>query len=80
MALVASAAGAFMVIPYLRLDPALSRAPINPSFALHFPLLLVHIYASLVALIAGPAQFLGQLRAEIARTASSGACTSAACS
>ncbi|MBB6672072.1 DUF2306 domain-containing protein [Cohnella nanjingensis] len=52
----------FAVGPYVLLDPGLSRVDLDPSFPLHFPLLLVHIFASFLALAVGWLQFLPALR------------------
>lgn len=55
-------AAIFAVAPYLLLDPGLSRVSISPSFQLHFPLLLAHIFSSFLALVIGWLQFLPSLR------------------
>ncbi|WP_442600540.1 DUF2306 domain-containing protein [Paenibacillus sp. KN14-4R] len=55
-------AAIFAVAPYFLLDPGLSRVSISPSFQLHFPLLLVHIFSSFFALVIGWLQFLPTLR------------------
>lgn len=52
----------FAVAPYLALDPAQSRVKLDPTFSLHFPLLVVHIFTALVALLVGPFQFSEALR------------------
>jgi len=63
VALTLGAAG-FAVFPYLLFDPGQSRIPIDESFSLHYPLLLVHIFMSLFALLVGWLQFLPKLRAK----------------
>lgn len=63
VAVTLGAAG-FAVFPYVLLDPGQSRVPIDDSFNLHYPLLLVHIIVSLFALLTGWLQFLPRLRAE----------------
>ncbi|GAA3400734.1 DUF2306 domain-containing protein [Paenibacillus hodogayensis] len=63
VALTCIAAG-FAVYPYLLFDPEQSRVAIDDSFRLHYPLLLVHIFASLLALLVGWLQFLPRLRAK----------------
>ncbi|OPH53363.1 hypothetical protein BC351_05705 [Paenibacillus ferrarius] len=50
------------VFPYVTLDPARSRATLNPSFSLHYTVLVVHIGFALVALISGLFQFPVQFR------------------
>lgn len=55
-------AAGFAVAPYLYLDPGLSRVEPNPSFPPHYPLLLVHIWCSFLALVIGWLQFLPGLR------------------
>ncbi|UVI27319.1 DUF2306 domain-containing protein [Paenibacillus spongiae] len=62
VALTLIAAG-FAVYPYLLFDPGQSRVAIDDSFSLHYPLLLVHIYVSFLALLIGWLQFLPSLRA-----------------
>lgn len=57
-------AAGFAVYPYFALDPGQSRVAINDSFGLHYPLLLVHIFVSLLALLIGWLQFLPGLRAK----------------
>ncbi len=49
------------VAPYLTLDPANSRVPIN-STAIQFPLLVAHIVFACVALISGFFQFIERIR------------------
>ncbi|WP_314589991.1 DUF2306 domain-containing protein [Paenibacillus terrigena] len=56
-------AAGFAIAPYVLFDPEQSRVSLNHSFYLHYPLLLVHIFASLFALIVGWVQFLPGLRA-----------------
>jgi len=56
------AAAAFAVAPYLTMNSGLSRVPIRDSFELHYPLLLVHIYSSFIALAIGWLQFVPRLR------------------
>lgn len=63
VALTLIAAG-FAVYPYLLLDPRQSRVAIDESFSLHYPLLLVHIFVSFLALLVGWIQFLPGLRAK----------------
>src|SRR2546421_10170272 len=41
----------FLLPPYLGLDPSKSRVPIDPSLPLHYPLLIVHIVTSTIALL-----------------------------
>ncbi|WP_409346740.1 DUF2306 domain-containing protein [Paenibacillus sp. MBLB4367] len=55
-------AAGFAVAPYVLFDPGQSRVSLNASFNLHYPLLLVHIFASLFALLVGWLQFLPGLR------------------
>lgn len=55
-------AAGFAVAPYLFLDPGLSRVELNPLFPLHYPLLLLHIWSSFLALVIGWLQFLPGLR------------------
>ena len=55
-------AAAFAVAPYVLFDPAQSRVELNASFPLHYPLILVHIFASLLALVVGWLQFIPRLR------------------
>ncbi|WP_152393797.1 DUF2306 domain-containing protein [Paenibacillus guangzhouensis] len=55
-------AAAFAVAPYVLFDPGQSRVELNASFPLHYPLLLVHIFASLLALVVGWLQFIPWLR------------------
>jgi uncharacterized membrane protein len=62
VALSAVGVAAAAAAPYLRFDPAASRVVLQPSFPLHFPLLLVHIFSSVIALVTGPVQFLDRLR------------------
>lgn len=57
-------AAAFAVYPYFLFDSGQSRVTIDDSFSLHFPLLLVHIFVSLLALLVGWLQFLPSLRAK----------------
>lgn len=56
-------AAGFAAAPYVLFDPGQSRVQLNTSFNLHYPLLLVHIFASLFALLVGWLQFLPILRA-----------------
>lgn len=56
------AAAGFAIAPYLFLDPGLSRVVLNPSVPLHYPLLLIHIGCSFLALLIGWLQFLPGLR------------------
>lgn len=60
-ALILIAAG-FAVFPYFSFDPEYSRVTVDNSFSLHYPLLLVHIFVSLLALLIGWLQFLPGLR------------------
>ncbi|WP_282935523.1 DUF2306 domain-containing protein [Paenibacillus sp. RC67] len=55
-------AAGFAIAPYVLFDPGQSRVSLNASFSLHYPLLLVHIFASFLALIMGWLQFLPGLR------------------
>ncbi len=57
MSLAAIGVAAVVTIPYLSLDPARSRVAINPSFSLHFPLLLIHIFLAAIVLLIGPYSF-----------------------
>jgi uncharacterized membrane protein len=52
----------FTVGPYLSLNPAVSKVPLNPTIPLHFPLLVVHATASGLALLLGPLQFFSRIR------------------
>ncbi|MGO0062535.1 DUF2306 domain-containing protein [Brevibacillus fluminis] len=47
--------------PYATLDPALSRIKLDTGYPLHYPLLVVHIFTALIALLTGPFQFLARL-------------------
>ncbi|WP_028548553.1 DUF2306 domain-containing protein [Paenibacillus sp. UNC451MF] len=55
-------AAGFAIAPYVLLDSGQSRVSLSASFSLHYPLLLVHIFASFIALIIGWLQFLPGLR------------------
>ncbi len=55
-------AAGFAVYPYLLFDFGQSRVAIDDSFSLHYPLLLIHIFVSLFALLIGWLQFLPSLR------------------
>jgi len=55
------AAAVFAVYPYFTLDPDRSRVALTASFY-HYPLLLVHIFSSFLALAVGWLQFLPKLR------------------
>ncbi|MFC5401358.1 DUF2306 domain-containing protein [Cohnella soli] len=57
-------AAGFAVFPYFSFDPDQSRVAIDDSFSWHYPLLLVHIFVSLFALLIGWLQFLPSLRAK----------------
>ncbi|MEW9702214.1 DUF2306 domain-containing protein [Paenibacillus sp. SI8] len=57
-------AAVFAIAPYILLDPGYSRVALDASFFLHFPLLLVHIFASFLALVVGWLQFLPGLRSK----------------
>jgi uncharacterized membrane protein len=50
--------------PYLSLNPVLSRIRLNPAVALQFPILVIHATTGGLALLLGPLQFLGSLRAK----------------
>ncbi|WP_165972257.1 DUF2306 domain-containing protein [Paenibacillus piri] len=67
MALVTVTAAGLAAAPYFLLDPANSRVQLDPSFTLHFPLLLVHIFASFIALVIGWVQFIPGLRKKYPR-------------
>lgn len=54
--------GIFMIAPYLRLDPATSRVALDPSFSLHYTLLVTHIFLAFIALVLGPFQFIRGVR------------------
>lgn len=54
--------GIFMISPYIRLNPAQSRVVLDPSFPLHYDLLVTHIFLAFIALIIGPFQFIKGLR------------------
>jgi uncharacterized membrane protein len=54
--------GLFMISPYVRLNPAQSRIVLDPSFPLHYDILVTHIFFAFVALIIGPFQFIRALR------------------
>jgi len=54
--------GIFMVFPYVTLDPSESRIQFNPSFSLHYPLLVTHIFLAFIALITGFVQFTERVR------------------
>ncbi|WP_239615058.1 DUF2306 domain-containing protein [Cohnella mopanensis] len=56
-------AALFAVAPYFLLDPAYSRVIIKTGSRMHFPLLLVHIFVSFIALVIGWIQFIDSLRA-----------------
>lgn len=62
IAAITSAAAVFAVAPYITADPGQSRIEPNESFPLHFPLLLVHIWSSFLALLIGWVQFVPGLR------------------
>ncbi|WP_199620236.1 hypothetical protein [Paenibacillus alkalitolerans] len=49
------------IAPYLTLDPARSRIPINPA-SVQYPLLLVHIVTAFIALLTGFLQFIEAIR------------------
>jgi uncharacterized membrane protein len=48
--------------PYLTLNPAISKIPLNASVALHFPILVIHVITGGSALLIGPFQFVSHLR------------------
>ncbi|MFE5322190.1 DUF2306 domain-containing protein [Paenibacillus sp. NPDC056579] len=52
----------FAILPYLTLDPSLSRVELNPAIPLHYPLLITHIGFAFIAVIIGWLQFLPGLR------------------
>ena len=62
IAVLTLGAAGFAVAPYLNFDSSLSRVELHPSFPPHYPLLLVHIWSSFLALILGWIQFLPTLR------------------
>jgi len=47
---------------YLSLDPAMSRSAIDPTFALHYPVLVVHVVTGNIAMITVFLQILPWLR------------------
>ncbi|QMV43636.1 DUF2306 domain-containing protein [Cohnella cholangitidis] len=55
-------AAIFAAAPYFLLDPSYSRVKIVADHPFHFPLLLIHIFFSFVALLMGWTQFLPSLR------------------
>ncbi|NOJ72312.1 DUF2306 domain-containing protein [Paenibacillus alvei] len=55
-------ASAFAIAPYVLLDPEQSRVSLDAAFPLHYPLLLIHIFSSFIALLIGWLQFLPSLR------------------
>ncbi|MFD0696764.1 DUF2306 domain-containing protein [Paenibacillus sp. GCM10027628] len=59
--------GGFAIAPYLLFDPALSRIKLNSAVPYQFPLLLVHIFISFIALGIGWIQFIPSLRQKQAR-------------
>ncbi|RNB87229.1 DUF2306 domain-containing protein [Brevibacillus fluminis] len=54
--------GLVAAAPYATLDPALSRIKLDPGYPLHYPLLVIHIFTALIALLTGPFQFSERLR------------------
>jgi uncharacterized membrane protein len=62
MALVALAMTIYAVSPYLTLQPAVSRIPLNPTIAWHFLILVIHVVTGGVALLLGPWQFFPRVR------------------
>lgn len=62
MAVLAIGITGYAVSPYLTLNPAGSRIPLNPAVAWHFTILVIHATTGGVALLLGPWQFLPRLR------------------
>jgi uncharacterized membrane protein len=62
MALLAIGITVYAVGPYLALNPAISRIPLNPAVAWHFTILVTHAVTGGVALLLGPWQFVPRLR------------------
>lgn len=62
IAVIMLGAAGFAVAPYLLFDPSHSRVKLIPSFTMHFPLLLVHIFSSFIALAVGWVQFIPSIR------------------
>lgn len=60
--------GIFIVSPYVTLDPSMSRIQLNPSFSLHYPLLVTHIFLAFIALITGFIQFIDHVRIQYPKT------------
>ena len=58
---VAVGATAAMASPYVLLDPAASR--IETTGPVHYALLVTHVFTASVALVLGPLQFVGRVRA-----------------
>ncbi|SEN67102.1 DUF2306 domain-containing protein [Lihuaxuella thermophila] len=54
--------GIFIISPYVTLDPSKSRIQLNPSFSLHYPLLVTHIFLAFIALITGFVQLIERVR------------------
>lgn len=50
------------IVPYVSLDPSQSRVNINPAYSWQYPLLIVHIFSSAIAMAIGPFQFSTSLR------------------
>jgi hypothetical protein len=48
--------------PYITLDPALSKIPLNPEFALHLLFISLHGVPAALTLLLGPFQFLSGFR------------------
>ncbi|CAG7597668.1 hypothetical protein PAESOLCIP111_00165 [Paenibacillus solanacearum] len=65
--LLVAAAAMFAIAPYLLFDPAYSRVKLNPALPFHYPLLLIHIFASFLALAVGWIQFIPGLRTNFLR-------------
>ncbi|CAG7617666.1 DUF2306 domain-containing protein [Paenibacillus allorhizosphaerae] len=62
--LLLAAAAIFAIAPYLLFDPAYSRVKLSPALSIHYPLLLVHIFTSFLALATGWIQFVPGIRAK----------------
>ena len=52
----------YALVTYGPLDPTASRVGLRPGLGWHFPLLLAHIFAGVVALTLGPLQLVRRLR------------------
>ncbi|QBD80749.1 DUF2306 domain-containing protein [Ktedonosporobacter rubrisoli] len=64
MALLAIGIALAFAAPYLSLNSAVSRIPLNPAVTLHFPILVIHATTGGLALVIGPFQFLRRLFAK----------------